>query len=32
MQKELGSYPKQRWKAFLNAYGMQERLESTIMD
>ena len=30
MQKQLGSYPKQRWKAFLDAYGIQERLESTI--
>jgi hypothetical protein len=32
MQKQLGSYPKHRWKAFLDAYGMQERLESTIRD
>jgi len=32
MQKQLGSYPKQRWKAFLDAYGIQERLKSTIMD
>ena len=30
MQRQLGSYPRQPWKAFLDAYGMRERLESTI--
>ena len=29
---QLGKYPKQQWKAFLDAYGIQERLESTIDD
>jgi hypothetical protein len=29
MAKRLGSYPKEKWKAFLDAFGIQERLEST---
>jgi hypothetical protein len=32
MRKRLGEYPQQQWKAFLDAYGIQERLESTIGD
>jgi hypothetical protein len=32
VQPQLGSYPKQQWKAFLDAYGIRERLESTIND
>jgi hypothetical protein len=27
--KRIGSYPKEKWKAFLDAFGIQERLEST---
>jgi hypothetical protein len=30
MMKQLGSYPKEKWKAFLEAFGIQERLESTV--
>jgi hypothetical protein len=30
MAKRLGSYPKEKWKAFLDAFGIQERLESTV--
>lgn len=30
MQKRLGNYPKDRWKAFLDAYGIQERVESSL--
>lgn len=32
MHTKLGSYPKEQWKAFLGAYGIQERLESTVDD
>ena len=32
MTKELGAYPTAQWKAFLDAYGIQERIESTIGD
>lgn len=32
MAKRLGSYPKEKWKAFLDAFGIQERLESTVDD
>ena len=32
LEKQLGSYPKDKWKAFLDAYGIQERIESTIGD
>ena len=32
VQKQLGSYPKQQWKAFLDAYGIQERGESSVRD
>jgi hypothetical protein len=30
IMKQLGSYPKEKWKAFLDAFGIQERLESTV--
>ena len=30
MQRQLGRYPRQQWRAFLDAYGMRERVESTI--
>ena len=29
-QKQLGSYPRQAWKTFLDAYGMREVVESTV--
>ncbi len=32
MEAKLGSYPKEQWKAFLDTYGIQERIESTIDD
>jgi hypothetical protein len=32
MRAKLGSYPKQQWKAFLDAYGIQERVKSTVND
>jgi hypothetical protein len=32
MEKQLGGYPKDQWKAFLDAYGIQERVEGTIGD
>ncbi len=32
MTKEIGAYPTAQWKAFLDAYGIQERIESTIND
>jgi hypothetical protein len=28
--KQLGSYPKEKWKAFLDSFGIQERIESTL--
>jgi hypothetical protein len=28
MAKRLGSYPKEKWQAFLDSFGIQERLES----
>ena len=30
MQKRLGKYPTDKWKAFLDAYGIQERVESSL--
>jgi hypothetical protein len=30
MQKRLGSYPKEKWKAFLDSLGIQERIESGL--
>jgi hypothetical protein len=30
MSKALGPYPKDRWNAFLDAYGIKEHLESTV--
>lgn len=30
MIKKLGTYPKEKWKAFLDAFGIQERLESNM--
>jgi hypothetical protein len=30
MAKRLGSYPKEKWKAFLDSFGIQERIESTL--
>jgi len=30
MIKKLGAYPKEKWKAFLDSLGIQERLESTV--
>jgi hypothetical protein len=30
MMKQLGSYPKEKWKAFLDAFGIQEKIESTV--
>ena len=30
MGKPLGHYPRDRWNAFLNAYGIREHLESTM--
>ena len=32
VREQLGEYPKQAWEAFLNAYGIRERIESTIED
>jgi hypothetical protein len=32
MEKQLGGYPKDKWTAFLDAYGIQERVEGTIGD
>lgn len=32
MQAKLGSYPKQAWDAFLAAYGIREKVESTVDD
>lgn len=32
MSKTLGPYPKDRWNAFLDAYGIREHLESNIDD
>lgn len=29
MAKRLGSYPKEKWKAFLHSFGIHERIEST---
>ena len=30
LMKQIGSYPKEKWKAFLDSFGIQERLESTL--
>lgn len=30
VEKQLGSYPKEKWKAFLDSFGIQERIESTL--
>lgn len=30
LMKRIGSYPKEKWKAFLDVFGIQERLESTV--
>jgi hypothetical protein len=30
MMKRLGSYPKERWKTFLDSFGIQERIESEV--
>jgi len=30
MQKRIGNYPRDRLKAFLDAYGIQERVESSL--
>jgi hypothetical protein len=30
LMKRIGSYPKEKWKGFLNSFGIQERLESTL--
>lgn len=30
--KKLGDYPKEKWKAFLEAYGIQEKLGSAVPD
>ena len=30
MRKRLGSYPKEKWKAFLDSLGIQERIESGL--
>jgi hypothetical protein len=30
MMKQLGSYPIEKWKAFLDSFGIQERIESTV--
>jgi hypothetical protein len=30
MQKRLGKYPTDKWKVFLDAYGIQERVESSL--
>jgi hypothetical protein len=30
MAQQVGPYPKEKWKAFLNSRGIQERLESTV--
>jgi hypothetical protein len=30
LMKRTGSYPKEKWKAFLDGFGIQERLESTL--
>lgn len=30
MQKRLGHYPDDAWNAFLNAYGIRERVESSV--
>jgi hypothetical protein len=30
LMKRIGSYPKEKWKAFLDSFGIQERLESTL--
>jgi hypothetical protein len=32
VMKQLGSYPRENWKAFLDAYGIQERAGSSIDD
>src|SRR3954454_19096045 len=32
MEKQLGGYPKDKWTAFLDVYGIQERVEQTIGD
>jgi hypothetical protein len=32
VMKQLGSYPREQWKAFLDAYGIQERAGSSIDD
>ena len=32
VREQLGEYPKHVWKAFLDAYGIQERVESTVDD
>jgi hypothetical protein len=32
VREQLGEYPKQAWKAFLDAYGIRERIESTVDD
>lgn len=32
VQAKLGRYPAQNWEAFLAAYGIQEKVESTIDD
>ena len=30
MAKKLGSYPKEKWKAFLDSFGIQEQLRSGL--
>lgn len=30
MAKQVGDYPKEKWRAFLASRGIQERLESTV--
>jgi hypothetical protein len=32
MEEQLGKYPQNKWKAFLDAYGIKERVEQTMGD
>ena len=32
MFKRIGDYPQEKWKAFLDRFGIQERIESTVED
>jgi hypothetical protein len=32
LMERIGSYPKEKWKAFLDSFGIQERLESTLAE